>query len=181
MATPSKQRKTSKNIKQTSSPSLVKKKSVVLTKTETDVISVEQELVIGSFVDTDESHDSPVNITASNTTEKAPVFKNPNFVHSSIGSAGSKKTRVWKNLKQIVAAERALPWQPDDTTYGMIEAPPSFKPAMKYSDISGLPAKYTDPQTKLRYTTAEEFSRIKMMPSDLVTGCLTLRRANIPV
>jgi hypothetical protein len=36
--------------------------------------------------------------------------------HSSIGSAGSKKTRVWKNLKQIVAAERALPWQPDDTT-----------------------------------------------------------------
>jgi hypothetical protein len=44
------------------------------------VISVEQELVIGSFVDTDESHDSPVNITPSNTTEKAPVFKNPNFV-----------------------------------------------------------------------------------------------------
>ena len=36
--------------------------------------------------------------------------------HSSIGSAGNKKTRVWKNLKQIVAAEKALPWGPDDTT-----------------------------------------------------------------
>ena len=48
--------------------------------TETDVISVEQELAVGSFVDTDESHDSPVNITPSSTAEKAPVFKNPNFV-----------------------------------------------------------------------------------------------------
>ncbi|XP_045168722.2 INO80 complex subunit C-like [Mercenaria mercenaria] len=179
MATPTKQRKTSKSNKLTPSPSLTKKRTVVVTKTETDVISVEQELAVGCFADTDESRDSPVNIVSSG--DKVPVFKNPNFVHSSIGSAGSKKTRVWKNLKQIVAAEKALPWQPDDTTYGMIEAPPSFKPAMKYSDISGLPAKYTDPQTKLRYTTAEEFSRIKMMPGDLVTGCLTLRRANIPV
>lgn len=38
------------------------------------------------------------------------------FQHSSIGSAGNKKTRLWKNLKQIVAAEKALPWGPDDTT-----------------------------------------------------------------
>ena len=42
-------------------------------------------------------------------------------------------------------------------------------------------AKYTDPQTKLRYSNTEEFARIKMMPGDLVTGCLTLRRANIIV
>ena len=31
-------------------------------------------------------------------------------------------------------------------TYGSIDAPPSFKPAKKYSDVSGLPAVYTDPQ-----------------------------------
>lgn len=49
------------------------------------------------------------------------------------------------------------------------------------NNLTILQAKYTDPQTKLRYTTAEEFARIKMMPGDLVTGCLMLRRANIPV
>ncbi|RUS85188.1 hypothetical protein EGW08_007092, partial [Elysia chlorotica] len=44
------------------------------------------------------------------------MFKDPNFIHSSKGPGGSKKTRIWKNLKQIVAAERSLTWKPDDVT-----------------------------------------------------------------
>nr|XP_048695270.1 INO80 complex subunit C isoform X4 [Caretta caretta] len=60
--------------------------------------------------------------------------------HSGIGGAAAgKKNRTWKNLKQILASERALPWQLNDPSYFNIEAPPSFKPAKKYSDISGLP------------------------------------------
>ncbi|XP_074998455.1 INO80 complex subunit C isoform X2 [Calonectris borealis] len=58
-----------------------------------------------------------------------------------------------------------------------IDAPPSFKPAKKYSDISGLPANYTDPQSKLRFSTIEEFAYIRMLPSDVVTGYLALRKA----
>lgn len=42
-------------------------------------------------------------------------------------------------------------------------------------------AKYTDPQTKLRYATPDEYTQIRMLPSDLVTGLLALRKANIPV
>ncbi|KAH3718288.1 hypothetical protein DPMN_061090 [Dreissena polymorpha] len=38
------------------------------------------------------------------------------FQHSSIGTSANKKARAWKNLKQIITAERALPWGPDDTT-----------------------------------------------------------------
>lgn len=102
-------------------------------------------------------------------------------MHSSKEAASNKRTRVWKNLKQIVAAERSLPWKPNDVFYASIDAPPSFKPAKKYSDLSGLPANYRDPETKLRYATSEEYSRIKLMPSDLVTGCLALRKANPPV
>ncbi|XP_064647935.1 INO80 complex subunit C-like [Lineus longissimus] len=119
--------------------------------------------------------------TVAMETEKIPVFKDAKFVHSTKGAAGNKKTRVWKNLKQIVAADRQLPWQPTDTLYGSIEAPPSFKPAKKYSDITGLPAKYTDPQTKLRYATPDEYTRIRMLPQDIVAGLLTLRKANAPV
>ena len=58
-----------------------------------------------------------------------------------------------------------------------IDAPPSFTPAKKYSDITGLPAKYTDPHTKIRYATTEEFARIRVLPTDIVSGYLTLRKA----
>ncbi|XP_063087839.1 INO80 complex subunit C isoform X2 [Cavia porcellus] len=105
-------------------------------------------------------------------------FKDPNFVHSGHGGAvAGKKNRTWKNLKQILAAERALPWQLDDPNYFSIDAPPSFKPAKKYSDVSGLLANYTDPQSKLRFSTIEEFSYIRRLPSDVVTGYLALRKA----
>ncbi|XP_035664475.1 INO80 complex subunit C-like [Branchiostoma floridae] len=77
--------------------------------------------------------------------------------------------------------ERTLPWKPEDPTYSSLDGPPSFKPAKKYSDLSGLPASYTDPHTKIRYANTDEFSRIRMLPSDIVTGYLALRRANTPV
>ncbi|XP_031708384.1 INO80 complex subunit C isoform X1 [Anarrhichthys ocellatus] len=97
--------------------------------------------------------------------------------HSGIGGAAAgKKNRTWKNLKQILALERTLPWTLNDPNYYSIDAPPSLKPAKKYSDISGLPANYTDPQTKLRFTSSEEFSYIRLLPTDVVTGYLALRK-----
>ncbi|KAK7891907.1 hypothetical protein WMY93_023870 [Mugilogobius chulae] len=112
------------------------------------------------------------------STAKPPPFKDPTFMHSGIGGAAAgKKNRTWKNLKQILALEKTLPWKLNDPNYYNIDAPPSLKPAKKYSDISGLPANYTDPQTKLRFTSSEEFSYIRLLPSDVVTGYLTLRKA----
>ncbi|XP_075873199.1 INO80 complex subunit C [Nelusetta ayraudi] len=111
-------------------------------------------------------------------TAKPPPFKDPTFMHSGIGGAAAgKKNRTWKNLKQILALERTLPWKLSDPNYYSIDAPPSFKPSKKYSDISGLPANYTDPQTKLRFTSSEEFSYIRLLPTDVVTGYLALRKA----
>ncbi|XP_070822594.1 INO80 complex subunit C isoform X2 [Chaetodon trifascialis] len=112
------------------------------------------------------------------STAKPPPFKDPAFMHSGIGGAAAgKKNRTWKNLKQILALERALPWKLNDPNYYNIDAPPSLKPTKKYSDISGLPANYTDPQTKLRFTSSEEFSYIRLLPTDVVTGYLALRKA----
>ncbi|XP_042278613.1 INO80 complex subunit C [Thunnus maccoyii] len=121
------------------------------------------------------------NTTTTTTTEstaKPPPFKDPAFMHSGIGGAAAgKKNRTWKNLKQILALERTLPWKLNDPNYYSIDAPPSLKPAKKYSDISGLPANYTDPQTKLRFASSEEFSYIRLLPTDVVTGYLALRKA----
>lgn len=62
-------------------------------------------------------------------------------------------------------------------TDSSVNAPPSFVPAKKYSDISGLIAPYTDPQTKLNYHNADEFNTVRSLPSDLTAGYLTLRGA----
>lgn len=89
----------------------------------------------------------------------------------------SGKKRQWKALKQIIAQD-LVDSSSEEVTYGSIDAPPSFKPAKKYSDISGLEANYTDPHTKLNYSNIAEFKVIKRLPSDLIAGYLTLRRAN---
>lgn len=122
--------------------------------------------------------DSGPTATTTESTAKPPPFKDATFMHSGIGGAAAgKKNRTWKNLKQILALERTLPWKLSDPNYYNIDAPPSLKPSKKYSDISGLPANYTDPQTKLRFTSSEEFSYIRLLPTDVVTGYLALRKA----
>ena len=114
------------------------------------------------------------------------------FQHSVVISG---KKRQWKALKQILAQEvcetttkesttsttsmlRPMPSSIRGPLYGSIDAPPSFRPAKKYSDISGLETHYTDPHTKLNFANTAEYKIIKKLPSDLVAGYLTLRRAN---
>ena len=126
------------------------------------------------------SENSNISVTVESTesgpAEKAqPVFKNPNFKHTNI--VGTKK-KPWKTLKQILSAEQSLTWPEDAITYSSLEAPPSFRPAKKYSDISGILAPYTDPHTKLNYACSEEFAEIRKLPSDIVQGYLALRKAN---
>ncbi|KAB7508211.1 INO80 complex subunit C [Armadillidium nasatum] len=109
------------------------------------------------------------------TESKIPVFHNPNFKHSAIRFS---KKRVWKNLKQILALEKSYIWPTDAVHYSNIEAPPSFTPAKKYSDVSGLPANYTDPLTKLRYANSSEFQYVRGLSMDIVNGLLEIRKAN---
>lgn len=102
-------------------------------------------------------------------------FKNQDFVHANVQNG---KKKPWKTLKQILAQEQSVEWEESAITYSSVDAPPSFRPAKKYSDLSGLATTYTDPQTKLNYASAEEFTEIRRMPSDLIQGYLTLRKAN---
>jgi len=106
------------------------------------------------------------------------VFKNPTSNFSLNNKPGNSKKKAWRTLKQILSTEQTLPWPEEAVTYSSIDGPPSFKPAKKFSDLSGLEALYTDPQTKLNYAVAEEFAEIRKLPSDIVQGYLTLRRAN---
>ncbi|XP_015519836.1 INO80 complex subunit C [Neodiprion pinetum] len=107
-----------------------------------------------------------------------PVFKDPTFQQKFRPISSSGKKRIWRSLKQVLAQERSLPWSPEVVLYSSINAPPSFKPAKKYSDISGLPSRYTDPQTKLHFATAEEYATVRSLPMDITAGYLALRGAS---
>jgi INO80 complex subunit C len=52
-------------------------------------------------------------------------------------------------------------------------------PAKKYCDITGQPARYTDPKTKLRYADATVFEVVRRLPPDTVQRYLGLRRAAV--
>ncbi len=51
----------------------------------------------------------------------------------------------------------------------------------KFAKYCLLQAKYTDPHTKVRYASTEEFQRIRQLTSDIATGYLALRKANVTV
>ena len=63
-------------------------------------------------------------------------------------------------------------------TYTSIAAAPSLKPKKKYCDVTGLPAKYTDPKTGLYYYNAEVYNVIKGLTTGQVQEYLAARGAN---
>ncbi|RPB23505.1 hypothetical protein L211DRAFT_838641, partial [Terfezia boudieri ATCC MYA-4762] len=65
-------------------------------------------------------------------------------------------------------------------TYTNIESAPSFHPARAHwCDITGLPSKYMDPRTKLRYADVEVYRAIRELPPGGKEGYLELRGANV--
>ncbi|CAB0041278.1 unnamed protein product [Trichogramma brassicae] len=111
-------------------------------------------------------------------TNDSPFFKNSSFKPKYRNFNNSGKKRIWRSLKQILSQERVVSWGSHMMHYSLINSQPSSKPNKKYSDLSGLPALYTDPQTKLFYATGEEFKIIRSLPTDINAGYLALRGAS---
>ncbi|KAI9782608.1 MAG: hypothetical protein M1839_004854 [Geoglossum umbratile] len=66
-------------------------------------------------------------------------------------------------------------------TYTNIESPPSLHPAHQkhYCDITGLPAPYTDPKTRLRYHNTEVFAVVRGLPQSVAEQYLEARGAHV--
>lgn len=165
---------------------MAKKKKPTTTATTTSTISISSSSSVletilqvseGSIESTSITTDSAT-VSAPDTTEKnkSLSFKNPTWIakNAFIG----KRSKVWKSLKQILASERQLHGH-GVTLYSNIEASPSTRCLKKYSDISGLPAKYTDPLTKLRYSNTMEFRKLRSLAPEIVQGYLSLRKAEV--
>jgi len=66
-------------------------------------------------------------------------------------------------------------------TYTNIESAPSLHPGGKrhYCDVTGLPAKYTDPKSRLRYHNKEIFGYIRTLPPGVAEKYLEARGAHV--
>jgi len=64
-------------------------------------------------------------------------------------------------------------------TYTNIESAPSLQTKKHYCDITGLPSRYTDPKTKLRYHNSEIFGVIRTFPQGTPDQYLAARGANV--
>lgn len=66
-------------------------------------------------------------------------------------------------------------------TYTNIESAPSLHPASQkhYCDITGLPASYTDPKSRLRYVDKEVFDVVRTLPQGTAERYLEARAAHV--
>lgn len=63
-------------------------------------------------------------------------------------------------------------------TYTNIESAPSLAPQKRYCDVTGLPAPYQDPKTRLRYHDKEVFAMIRGLPQGYAEQYLEARGAH---
>ncbi|EQL30553.1 chromatin-remodeling complex subunit ies6 [Blastomyces gilchristii SLH14081] len=66
-------------------------------------------------------------------------------------------------------------------TYTNIESAPSLHPSSqkRYCDITGLPAPYTDPKTRLRYHDKEVFAVVRTLGQGVAESYLEVRGAHV--
>lgn len=74
-------------------------------------------------------------------------------------------------------AGRSMAASAPAATYTNIESAPSMAPQKRYCDITGLPAPYTDPKTRLRYHNREVFAIIRSFPQGVAEQFLEARGA----
>lgn len=91
------------------------------------------------------------------------------------------RSKTWKSSRSLITAEHYELVPASVPTYLNIDAGPSMVPTKKYCDITGLPAKYTDPVTKLRYAGTDAFRFARNLPDYKVEEFLSLRKAEIRI
>lgn len=87
------------------------------------------------------------------------------------------KSKSWKSSRSLITAEHYDMMPASAATYVNIDAAPSMVPTKKYCDVTGLPAKYTDPVTKMRFVSKEAFRLARNLPDHKVQEFLGLRHA----
>lgn len=122
------------------------------------------------------------------TTPFPPTGANTNGAMTPILTNGSTKqpniAQAAQSLSTLVLEknlQRNATQLGPAVTYTNIESAPSLHPAhtKHYCDITGLPSKYTDPKTRLRYHDKEVFGVVRTLPQGVAENYLAARGAHV--
>ena len=105
-----------------------------------------------------------------------PLQINGSFTHTNITEAAQNlSTMVLEKNLQASLTTGPIP------TYTNIESAPSLHPAHQkhYCDITGLPASYTDPKSRLRYFNKEVFDVVRSLNQGGAERYLEARGAHV--
>ncbi|KAF2097216.1 hypothetical protein NA57DRAFT_41023 [Rhizodiscina lignyota] len=113
--------------------------------------------------------------TGGNTPTANGAHLHPNIEHA----AQSLDRLVLERNLAAATGGSVLPTGPT-VTYTNIESAPSFHPSSqkRYCDITGLPAPYTHPKSRLRYHNMEVFGMIQSMGQGTAEQYLAARGAH---
>ena len=105
-----------------------------------------------------------------------PLPANGIFTQSNVAQAAQNLSTMVleRNLQVSLSSGPAA-------TYTNIESAPSLHPAHQkhYCDITGLPAPYTDPKSRLRYHNKEVFDVVRHLPQGAAEKYLEARGAHV--
>ncbi|KAM0200874.1 hypothetical protein ACHAPA_008947 [Fusarium lateritium] len=97
------------------------------------------------------------------------------------GKEAPNLAQASRNLSKLVLEKSLKPGAPvsaPTATYTNIESAPSLAHNKHYCDLTGLPAPYLDPKTRLRYHNKEVFGLIRTLPQGVAEQFLEARGAH---
>lgn len=119
-------------------------------------------------------------LSTSGTSTPASDSNNNGTPNLAQASNSLSKLVLEKNLKDSTAAAPNASGsnQVPVATYTNIESAPSLAHPRHYCDVTGLPAPYLDPKTRLRYHNKEVFGLIRSVPQTTAEQFLEARGAH---
>lgn len=110
--------------------------------------------------------------TSGTSTPATSASNPPNLAQA---SRSLSKLVLEKTLKPTAAAAAVTA---PSATYTNIESAPSLAHSKYYCDVTGLPAPYLDPKTRMRYHNKEVFGLIRSLPQPSAEQFLEARGAH---
>jgi len=124
------------------------------------------------------AHDDGLSTSGAST----PAVTSTNGGSTVSGNLQPNLAQASRSLSKLVLEKSLRPANgiasAPSATYTNIEGAPSLAPQKRYCDVTGLPAPYTDPKTRLRYHNREVFSTIRGFQQGVAEQYLEARGAH---
>ena len=145
------------------------------TKTEMSAIATPQDVSGAVTPAVDDGLSTSGASTPATSSNSGLAQQQPNLAQA---SRSLSKLVLEKSLHKIAGGAVAVPASAPSATYTNIESAPSLAHSRRYCDITGLPAPYLDPKTRLRYHNKEVFGLIRSLPQGSAEQYLEARGAH---